>query len=75
MSPNEYDIAVAAFIRNKSIKRSSSACGLPTPAGVAAAGRAALADNAAEREWLCDRRLASRERSFRSFAVPGVPGE
>ena len=42
MCNEEYEAAVAAFIRSKGITRCPTACALPTQAAPAAADRAAL---------------------------------
>ena len=50
MSQNEYDAAVAEFMRTKGITRCPTACAVPTHADVAETDRAALRDYSAARE-------------------------
>ncbi len=64
MRGDEYEAAVAAFIRAKGVTRCPTACALPTQGTVPAADRAALADYAVSRE----KRQAARERAF--WALP-----
>jgi hypothetical protein len=44
MSQNEYDAAIAEFMRTKGITRCPTACAVPTHADVAENDRAALRD-------------------------------
>jgi hypothetical protein len=60
MPGDNYEAAVAAFIRAKGVTRCPTACALPTQGTVPPADRAALADYAAAR----DKRQAARERAF-----------
>jgi hypothetical protein len=50
MSRNEYDAAVAEFMRTKGITRCPTACAVPTHADVAETDRAALRDYCAAKE-------------------------
>jgi hypothetical protein len=59
MSQNEYDAAVAAFIRDKGITRCPTACVVRTQGTVSSADRQALQRRAAEFETTRDRRRPS----------------
>src|SRR5271156_4671 len=50
MSQNEYDAAIAEFMRKKGITRCPTACAVPTRAAVSEADRAALSDYNAAKE-------------------------
>ena len=50
MSNNDYDAAIAEFLRKKGVTRCPTACVVPTHASVAEADRVALRDYAAARE-------------------------
>ncbi len=50
MSPTDYQAAVAAFLRDKSVTRCPTVCVVPTQATVAEADRAAYRDYVAARE-------------------------
>ncbi|MBV8778783.1 MAG: hypothetical protein JO032_01815 [Alphaproteobacteria bacterium] len=50
MSQNEYDAAVAEFMRKKGITRCPTACAVATHAAVSEADRAALRDYSAAKE-------------------------
>jgi hypothetical protein len=50
MSQNEYDAAIAEFMRKKGITRCPTACAVPTHAAVSEADRAALANYNAAKE-------------------------
>jgi hypothetical protein len=50
MSQNEYDAAIAEFMRKKGITRCPTACAVPTHAAVSEADRAALASYNAAKE-------------------------
>lgn len=71
MCQEEYEAAVAAFIRSKGITRCPTACALPTQGIVPAADRAELARYAATR----DQKISARERSFWGAKVLVVPGD
>jgi hypothetical protein len=62
MSQNEYDAAVAEFMRTKGITRCPTACAVPTHADVAENDRAALRDYSAARE-------AARLEKSRNFVL------
>jgi len=64
MRQNEYEAAVAAFVRSRGITRCPTACAFPTQGIVTAADRAALEDYAAARERLRRRRIAVRMQWF-----------
>jgi hypothetical protein len=64
MRQNEYEAAVAAFVRSRGITRCPTACAFPTQGTVTAADRAALEDYAAARERLRQRRNAVRMQWF-----------
>jgi len=68
MGDDEYQAAVAAFIRAKGVTRCPTACALPTQGTVAAADRAALETYAAARAQLRRKRQAARERLL--WALP-----
>ena len=71
MHDDEYQAAVAAFIRAKGVTRCPTACALPTQATVPAADRAALEDYAVARDNTRQRRLAVQERVRRVGRLPG----
>jgi hypothetical protein len=71
MGNDEYQTAVAAFIRANGITRCPTACALPTQGTVAAADRAALEDYALARDHTRQKRLAARERALRSRQLSG----
>ena len=50
MSQNEYDAAIAEFMRKKGITRCPTACAVPTHAAVSDADRAALQNYNAAKE-------------------------
>jgi hypothetical protein len=50
MSRNEYDTAVAEFMRKKGITRCPAACAVPTHTSLSEADRAALRDYSAAKE-------------------------
>ena len=64
MGQNEYEAAVAAFIRARGVTRCPTACALPTQGSITAKDRAALADYAISRARSRRQRQAARERSF-----------
>ena len=65
MSQNEYDIALAEFMRKKGITRCPTACAVATHAAVSETDRAALRDYDAAKEAA---RLA-RAKTFQLFAA------
>jgi hypothetical protein len=65
MSQNEYDVAVAEFMRTKGITRCPTACAVPTNADVREADQAALRDYNAAKEAA---RL-EKSKSFHLFAA------
>jgi hypothetical protein len=64
MCDEEYEAAVAAFIRRNGITRCPTACALPTQAAPAAADQAALQRYAARRSQSRRQPVAGRDRSF-----------
>ena len=64
MLQDEYEAAVAAFIRFRGVTRCPAACVFATQATVATADRAALQDYAAARERSRQRRNAVRRQWF-----------
>jgi hypothetical protein len=62
MSQNEYDAAIAEFMRKKGITRCPTACAVPTHAAVSETDRAALRDYNAARE-------AARIEKSKSFQL------
>ena len=65
MSQNEYDAAIAEFMRKKGITRCPTACAVPTHAAVSEADRAALRDYNAAREAA----RIEKARTFQLFAA------
>jgi hypothetical protein len=65
MSQNEYDAAVAEFMRTKGITRCPTACAVPTHADVAETDRAALRNYSEAKEAA---RL-EKSRNFLLFAA------
>jgi len=70
MGEDEYEAAVAAFIRTKGVTRCPTACALPTQGTIAANDRAALEDYAIARARSRRQRQAARERSFWAARAP-----
>jgi len=70
MGEDEYEAAIAAFIRTKGVTRCPTACALPTQGTVAANDRAALEDYAIARARGRRRRQAAREQSFWAARAP-----
>jgi hypothetical protein len=70
MGEDEYEAAVAAFIRTKGVTRCPTACALPTQGTIAADDRAALEDYALARARSRRHRQAARERSFWAARAP-----
>ena len=62
MSQNEYDAAVAEFMRTKGITRCPTACAVPTHADVAETDRAALRN-------YNDAKEAARAEKSRNFVL------
>jgi hypothetical protein len=71
MSQDEYQAAVAAFLRSKGVTRCPTACALPTQGTIAAADRAALRDYAAARPKSRRLPLEAHARSVRGAGIPG----
>ena len=72
MGQDEYEAAVAVFIRTKGVTRCPTACAVPTQGTVAASDRAALEDYATARARLRRQRQAARERTFWAAQAPSV---
>ena len=70
MGEDEYEAAVAAFLRAKGVTRCPTACALPTQGTIAATDRVALADYAIARARSRRQRQAARERSFWASHTP-----
>jgi hypothetical protein len=64
MHDDEYQAAVAAFIRAKGVTRCPTACALPTQATVPPADRAALEDYANARARTREKRATARQQSL-----------
>jgi hypothetical protein len=75
MCQEEYQAAVAAFIRSNGITRCPTACALPTQASVSEADRAALESYAATRNFSRQQKVAARQNSFWAAKVLAGPGE
>ena len=74
MGHDEYQAAIAAFIRSNGVTRCPTACALPTQGIIAAADRAALENYAAERLGRVSRK-SPRERSSRTVVILATPSE
>jgi hypothetical protein len=70
MREDEYEAAVAAFIRTKGVTRCPTACALPTQGTIAANDRAALEDYAIARIRSRRQRQAARERLLWAARAP-----
>ena len=75
MCEEEYEAAVAAFIRCNGITRCPTACALPTQATPAAADRVALQHYAALRSQSRRQHAAGRDRSFWAAKVLAGHGD
>jgi hypothetical protein len=64
MSRNEYDAAVAEFMRKKGITRCPAACAVPTHTSLSEADRAALRDYSAAKEAA----RMEKAKSYTAFA-------
>jgi hypothetical protein len=64
MSRNEYDTAVAEFMRKKGITRCPAACVVPTHTSLSEADRAALRDYSAAKEAA----RMEKAKSYQAFA-------
>jgi hypothetical protein len=64
MSRNEYDAAVAEFMRRKGITRCPAACAVPTHTNLSEADRAALRDYSAAKEAA----RAEKSKTYHVFA-------
>ena len=72
MGQDDYEAAVAAFIRNKGVTRCPTACALPTQGTIAPHDRAELEVYAAARTRSRRQRQAALERSFWAARAPAV---
>jgi hypothetical protein len=75
MCHEEYEAAVAAFIRRNGVTRCPTACALPTQAAPAAADQAALQRYAARRSQSRRQQAAARDRSFWAAKVLAGHGD
>ena len=75
MCSEEYEAAVAAFIRRNGITRCPTACALPTQAAPAAADRVALQRYSALRSQSRRQHAAGRDRSFWAAKVLAGSGD
>jgi hypothetical protein len=75
MSYEEYEAAVAAFIRRNGVTRCPTACALPTQAAPAAADQAALQRYAARPSQSRRQQAAGRNRSFWAAKVLAGHGD
>ena len=75
MCQDEYEAAIAAFIRSNGITRCPTACALPTQGTVAAADRAALESYAEARGRTRQQKVEARARSFWAAKVLARSGE
>jgi hypothetical protein len=64
MSRNEYETAVAEFMRKKGITRCPAACAVPTHTSLSEADRAALRDYSAAKEAA----RMEKAKSYQAFA-------
>jgi hypothetical protein len=69
VSQNEYDAAIAEFIRTKGTTRCPTACTYPTDGTVSATDRAALEAYAVERERSRRRKITAHAQPFWTFGV------
>jgi len=70
MGHDEYQAAIAAFIRSNGVTRCPTACALPTQGIIAAADRAALENYAAVRSRTRQQKIAARA-IFSDRCYPG----
>ena len=70
MSPDEYEAAVAAFIRSKGVTRCPTACAVRTQASVPAADRAELERYEAGREQSRRQHVAATARLLGVLGPP-----
>lgn len=75
MRQEEYEAAIAAFVRSNDITRCPTACAVPTQGLIAPADRVALENYAAARSRARRQKIAARERYFADRKVPAGPGE
>ena len=75
MRQEEYEAAVAAFIRSKGITRCPTACALPTQGTVSAADREALGNYANARGRSHQEKTALHAPSFWAAKVSAQSGE
>ncbi len=75
MCQDEYEAAVAAFIRSNGVTRCPTACALPTQGTVPAADRAALERYAEIRGRLRRLKTAARAQSFGGAGILAGSGD
>jgi hypothetical protein len=75
MCSEEYEAAVAAFIRRNGVTRCPTACALPTQAAPAAADQAALQRYAVLRSQSRRQHVAARDRSFWAVKILAGHGD
>ena len=75
MCHDEYEAAVAAFIRRYGVTRCPTACALPTQAAPAAADQAALQRYAVLRNQSRRQQAAGRDRTFWAAKVLAGHGD
>ena len=69
MCDEEYEAAVAAFIRRNGVTRCPTACVLPTQGSVASTDREALEEYAVRRDHLRRVRVAARAQQYWDIQV------
>jgi len=75
MHQEEYEAAIATFIRNNGITRCPTACAVPTQGIIAPADRVALQTHAAARSRARQLKIAASGQRFRGRVVLARPGE
>jgi hypothetical protein len=75
MSRDEYEAAVAAFIRSNGVTRCPTACALPTQGTIATADRAALQEYATARSTPSQSKAEARQRYLWGVAIPAARGD
>jgi hypothetical protein len=75
MRRDEYEAAVAAFIRSNGVTRCPTACALPTQATLSAIDRVALQNYAAGRSKSRRQAIAKQEQFLWAVSMPAVSGE
>jgi hypothetical protein len=75
MHRDEYEAAVAAFIRSNGVTRCPTACALPTQGTISAIDRAALQNYVASRSKSRRQAIAKQEQFLWAVSMPAVSGE